>query len=36
MGTMSGADKSADELEIRPLTKGEKAHARSMAKDPDM
>ena len=36
MGTMSGADKDEEELEVRPLTKGEIAHAKSMAADPDM
>ena len=36
METMSGYDKSAEDLASRPLTKGERAHARRMAADPDM
>jgi hypothetical protein len=35
-GEMAGWDKTAEDLEARPLTKGEKAHARRMAADPDM
>jgi hypothetical protein len=33
---MAGNDKSKEELESSPLTKGEKAHALTIAKNPDM
>ena len=32
---MSGYDKTKAELEVRPLTKGEKAHAKFIAANPD-
>jgi hypothetical protein len=36
MGDMSGKSKTKEDLDERPLTKGEKAHARTMAANPDM
>lgn len=33
---MSGSSKTAEDFEARPLLKGEIAHAKRMAKDPDM
>jgi len=35
-GEMSGREKTSEELDIRQLTKGEKAHAIRIGRDPDM